>query len=45
MTEPALIAVPIFVLMATVLERSGAVKDLRGAAHVWASALNGGVAI
>ena len=44
-TEPALIAVPIFVLMATVLERSGVAKDLYDAMYVWAGALNGGVAM
>ncbi len=44
-TEPALIAVPIFVLMATVLERSGVAKDLYDAMYVWAGALRGGVAM
>lgn len=44
-TEPALIAVPIFVLMATVLEKSGVAKDLYDAMYVWAGALNGGVAM
>ncbi|KKJ78782.1 C4-dicarboxylate ABC transporter permease [Kiloniella litopenaei] len=44
-TEPVLIAVPIFVLMATILERSGVAKDIYDAMYVWAGALNGGVAI
>lgn len=44
-TEPALVAVPIFVLMATILERSGVAKDLYDAMYVWGGALSGGVAM
>ena len=44
-TEPALIAVPVFVLMATVMERSGVAWDLYDAMSVWAGTLNGGVAL
>jgi tripartite ATP-independent transporter DctM subunit len=44
-TEPALIAVPIFVLMATILVRSGVAQDLYDAMYIWAGALNGGVAM
>ncbi|HIA76738.1 MAG TPA: TRAP transporter large permease subunit [Gammaproteobacteria bacterium] len=41
----ALIAVPMFVLMASVLERSGIARDLFGAMHVLAGNLRGGLAI
>ena len=41
----ALIAVPMFVLMASVLERSGIARDLFGAMHVLAGNLKGGLAI
>ena len=40
----ALIAVPMFVLMASVLERSGIARDLFGAMHVLAGNLRGGLA-
>ena len=41
----ALIAVPMFVFMASVLERSGIARDLFGAMHVLAGNLRGGLAI
>jgi len=41
----ALIAVPMFVLMASVLERSGIARDLFGAMHVLAGNLRGGLAV
>ena len=40
-----LVAVPMFVLMASVLERSGVARDLYRAFHVWAGGLPGGVAV
>ncbi len=41
----ALVAVPMFVLMASILERSGIAKDLYRAFHISAGNLRGGVAI
>ncbi len=41
----ALVAVPMFVLMASILERSGVAKDLYRAFHVWAGGLSGGVGV
>ena len=41
----ALIAVPMFVFMASALERSGIARDLFGAMHVLAGNLRGGLAI
>ena len=41
----ALIAVPMFVFMASVLERSGIARDLFGAMHVLSGNLRGGLAI
>ena len=41
----SLVAVPMFVLMASVLERSGVAKDLYDAFNVWAGRLRGGVAL
>lgn len=41
----ALVAVPMFVLMASIMERSGVAKDLYQAFHVWAGSLRGGVAV
>lgn len=43
--EFALVAVPMFILMASVLERSGVAKDLYRAMHIWAGGLRGGLAI
>lgn len=43
--EYALVAVPMFVLMAMILERSGVAKDLYSAMHVWAGGLRGGLAV
>ncbi len=40
-----LVAVPMFVLMASILERSGVARDLYRAFHVWAGGLAGGVAV
>lgn len=39
-----LIAVPMFLLMATILDRSGVAEDLYNAMSVWAGGLRGGVA-
>ena len=41
----ALVAVPMFVLMASIMERSGVARDLYRAFHVWAGELKGGVAV
>lgn len=40
----ALVAVPMFVLMASIMERSGVARDLYRAFHVWAGEARGGVA-
>jgi len=45
MGEFVLVAVPMFVLMASILERSGVARDLFRAMHVWAGGLRGGLAI
>ncbi|MDV6317559.1 TRAP transporter large permease subunit [Chromohalobacter sp. HP20-39] len=44
-TEYALVAVPMFILMASLLDRSGIAKDLFNAMRVFAGRLPGGVAI
>lgn len=44
-TEFVLVAVPMFVLMASILERSGVAKDLFRAMHLLAGRLPGGLAI
>ncbi|WP_048307257.1 TRAP transporter large permease subunit [Halomonas sp. PR-M31] len=44
-TEYSLVAVPMFVLMASLLDRSGIAKDLFNAMRVFAGRLPGGVAI
>ncbi len=41
----ALVAVPMFVLMASIMERSGVARDLYRAFHVWAGEMRGGVAV
>ncbi|MCY3596047.1 MAG: TRAP transporter large permease subunit, partial [Rhodospirillales bacterium] len=43
--EFVLVAVPMFILMASVLERSGVARDLYRAMHIWAGGLRGGLAI
>lgn len=43
--EYVLVAVPMFILMASVMERSGVAKDLFRAMHVWAGGLKGGLAV
>ena len=45
MESYALVAVPMFVLMASVMERSGVARDLYNAFHVWSGRLPGGVAV
>jgi tripartite ATP-independent transporter DctM subunit len=40
-----LLAVPLFVLMAGILQRSGVAEELFNAVHVWAGGLRGGLAI
>jgi tripartite ATP-independent transporter DctM subunit len=41
----ALIAVPMFVIMASFMEKSGVAKDLYRALHVWAGSLSGGIGV
>lgn len=43
--EFVLVAVPMFILMASVLERSGVARDLYRAMHIWSGGLRGGLAI
>ena len=43
--EYVLVAVPMFVLMASILDRSGIARDLYNALRVWAGGLRGGVAV
>ncbi len=45
MNEYALVAVPMFILMASIMERCGVAKDLFSAMRVWAGGLPGGLAI
>jgi TRAP-type mannitol/chloroaromatic compound transport system permease large subunit len=45
MTEYVLVAVPMFILMASLMERSGVAKDLFNAMRVWAGRLPGGLAM
>src|SRR5512138_3602842 len=40
-----LMAVPLFVLMAAILQRSGVAEDLFSAVHIWAGGLRGGLAV
>ena len=44
-SEYALVAVPMFVLMASIMERSGIARDLYAAMSAWAGGLPGGVAV
>lgn len=44
-TTPALMAVPMFILMATFMERSGVAQDLFNSMYAWSGRLRGGVAI
>jgi tripartite ATP-independent transporter DctM subunit len=45
MSEYALVSVPMFVMMASIMERSGVAKDLFNSMRVWAGRLPGGLAI
>jgi tripartite ATP-independent transporter DctM subunit len=45
MTEFVLASVPMFILMASVLEHSGVAKDLFNAVHIWAGGIPGGVGV
>jgi len=45
MTEFVLASVPMFILMASILERSGVARDLFSAVHVWAGGIPGGVGV
>jgi tripartite ATP-independent transporter DctM subunit len=45
MNEYVLVSVPMFILMASILERSGVAHDLFRAMHVWAGGLKGGLAV
>lgn len=40
-----LVSVPLFILMASILERSGLARDLYNALYVWSGRLRGGVAV
>jgi len=40
-----LIAVPMFVLMASIMEKSGVARDLYRAFHVWAGSVRGGIGV
>lgn len=42
MNEYVLVSVPMFILMASLMERSGVARDLFRAMHVWAGSLRGG---
>jgi tripartite ATP-independent transporter DctM subunit len=45
MTEFVLASVPMFILMASLLERSGVTQELFKAVHVWAGGVPGGVGV
>jgi tripartite ATP-independent transporter DctM subunit len=45
MTEFVLASVPMFILMASLLERSGVARDLFKAMHIWAGGIRGGVGV
>jgi tripartite ATP-independent transporter DctM subunit len=45
MTEYVLVSVPMFILMASVMERSGVARELFNAMRVWAGRLPGGLAL
>ena len=45
MNEYVLVAVPMFILMASLMERTGVAQDLYRAMHVWAGGLKGGLAV
>ncbi len=45
MTEFSLVAIPLFIFMANVLERSGIGERLFGAIHVWMGAIRGSLAV
>ena len=41
----ALIAVPMFIIMASIMEKSGVARDLYNAFHVWAGSVRGGIGV
>lgn len=45
MTNQILVAVPLFILMALVLERGGIADDIFKAAYIWSGRLRGGLAV
>ncbi|BBK32361.1 tripartite ATP-independent transporter DctM subunit [Stella humosa] len=45
MNEYVLVSVPMFILMASLMERSGVARDLFRAMHVWSGSLRGGLAV
>ena len=45
MNEYVLVSVPMFIMMASIMERSGVARDLFNAMRVWAGRLPGGLAI
>ncbi|MFT4793541.1 MAG: TRAP-type mannitol/chloroaromatic compound transport system permease large subunit [Paracoccaceae bacterium] len=45
MTDYVLISVPLFILMATLLERSGIAKDMYTSLNMWMSRTRGGIAV
>jgi tripartite ATP-independent transporter DctM subunit len=45
MGNQVLVSVPLFILMACILERAGVAEDIFRAAHVWSGRLRGGLAV
>ena len=45
MSEYVLVAVPMFIMMASLMERTGVARDLYRAMHVWGGGLRGGLAL
>jgi tripartite ATP-independent transporter DctM subunit len=45
MSEYVLVSVPMFILMASIMERSGVARDLFNAMRVWAGKMPGGLAV
>ena len=45
MTDYVLISVPLFILMACLLERSGIARDMYSSLNFWMSRMRGGIAV
>lgn len=45
MTNQMLVAVPLFILMAMILERGGVAEDIFKAAYIWSGRIRGGLAV